>query len=182
MTCPDEDTYARLLQGLLPDSELAALERHLDECPACAELLAELGKAYSGPTAARHLSAGPPPASTPPSQPMRVPPERPTALTRIEWFAAVIHGLVTIKLGWLWVAGSATLVPASAETALVFGYALLCGPAGALLALLSAWSLQQGLSWGRRAAVVHAVLALPSVLLTPLGLYVLVRHRNLAHP
>jgi anti-sigma factor RsiW len=176
MTCPDEDTYARLLQGMLPSDELARLEAHLDGCPACAELLAELGKAYANPTSA----APGPSVSLAPSAPAPAPDT--SSLTRIELFAAVVHLALSVKLAWLLMVGlgqSLLASPTPVITAGLIAYALLSGPIGAAGALVSAWGLRRELSWGRRAAIAHAVLSLPSLVLTPLGIYVLVRHRSL---
>src|SRR5262245_14004896 len=44
--CPDEDTYARFLQGILPRERVAEIERHIDTCARCAELGAQFGKLY----------------------------------------------------------------------------------------------------------------------------------------
>src|SRR5262245_7711971 len=44
--CPDEDTYARFLQGILPPERIAEIERHIDACARCAELGAQFGKLY----------------------------------------------------------------------------------------------------------------------------------------
>ena len=52
--CPDEDTYARFLQGILPAAQITDIERHIDTCARCAELGAQFGKLYgaAGPQAA----------------------------------------------------------------------------------------------------------------------------------
>src|SRR5687767_14118338 len=63
--CPDEDTYARFLQGILPRECIADIERHIDACARCAELGAQFGKLYGGagpeadePTRAARRPAG----------------------------------------------------------------------------------------------------------------------------
>ncbi len=42
--CPDENTLAGYLQGLLPPSDVREVERHLDTCPTCREVMSELGR------------------------------------------------------------------------------------------------------------------------------------------
>ena len=46
-TCPDENEIAALIQGLLPEDSLQSLEEHIDRCPSCAAVLAELGEILS---------------------------------------------------------------------------------------------------------------------------------------
>jgi eukaryotic-like serine/threonine-protein kinase len=55
--CVDDQTAARLVQGALPAEEQASLERHIDGCPACSTLLAELARVY-GPHAPRLPEVG----------------------------------------------------------------------------------------------------------------------------
>lgn len=43
MACPTETTFAKLQAGLLDSIEKAALHRHLDECSSCLELAGILG-------------------------------------------------------------------------------------------------------------------------------------------
>jgi tetratricopeptide (TPR) repeat protein len=47
MTCPSEDTLLLFLGGQLPAPDAAAVERHVDECAACSELLAAVGRGLS---------------------------------------------------------------------------------------------------------------------------------------
>ena len=60
--CPDEDTYARFLQGILPPEQIADIERHIDACLRCAELGAQFGKLYgaAAPDADEPTAAGQP--------------------------------------------------------------------------------------------------------------------------
>lgn len=37
--CPDESVFSRLAAGTLTHAELLRLESHVDQCPACSELL-----------------------------------------------------------------------------------------------------------------------------------------------
>ena len=58
--CPDEDTYARFLQGILPPAQIADIERHIDTCARCAELGAQFGKLYgaAGTSALYDVTSG----------------------------------------------------------------------------------------------------------------------------
>jgi hypothetical protein len=161
MSCPDEDTFARFAEGLLPPGEAAAVERHVDGCARCGELAAAFGRAYApGPTergaaggreagAALILSAG----------------------LHAAWAVVVVHAPVAL----------AALFPA-ALAAGYRGYALVWGPLGALSALVAAVALRRGWRAAGRWAALHAALALPSVVLTPLALFVIfaLRRRDIA--
>src|SRR5262245_15725621 len=45
--CPSDETFTRLVEGLLPEAEVRALESHCDGCLTCARLLAELARAIA---------------------------------------------------------------------------------------------------------------------------------------
>ena len=45
--CPSDETFTRLVEGLLPEAELRALEAHCDGCLTCARLMAELARLLS---------------------------------------------------------------------------------------------------------------------------------------
>src|SRR5215471_10588930 len=45
--CPNDETFTRLVEGLLPEEEVRALEAHCDGCLSCARLLAELARSIS---------------------------------------------------------------------------------------------------------------------------------------
>jgi len=45
--CPNDETFTRLVEGLLPEAEVRALEAHCDGCLSCARLLAELARSIS---------------------------------------------------------------------------------------------------------------------------------------
>ena len=52
--CPAEDELVRMVEGALGDASLAAIERHVDGCEACAAVVAGLGALANGAqTAAR---------------------------------------------------------------------------------------------------------------------------------
>jgi hypothetical protein len=45
--CPSDEIFTRLVEGLLPEAEVRALEAHCDGCIGCAHLLAELARSIS---------------------------------------------------------------------------------------------------------------------------------------
>src|SRR5689334_6472034 len=45
--CPSDETFTRLVEGLLPEDEVRALEGHCDGCLSCAHLLAELARSIA---------------------------------------------------------------------------------------------------------------------------------------
>ena len=47
MACPDEDTFARFVEGVLPPREATAIEQHVDGCARCADLAAAFGRLYA---------------------------------------------------------------------------------------------------------------------------------------
>jgi anti-sigma factor RsiW len=153
MACPDEDTFARFVEGLLPPRETAAIERHVDGCPRCADLAAAFGRLYA-------------PSSTAPP--------------RVDESGLVREALglsVVLHVAWAVViarapAALAALAPAGLAAA-YRGYATIWGPVGAGWAILAAAALGRRWRGGRGAAMAHAALALPSVVLTPLAAFVL---------
>lgn len=75
--CIDENTASRLVQGLLSEEERAGVERHLDSCPTCSRVMAEVARIFHGggpsslavaatvavvPSGLTHLSPAPGPA------------------------------------------------------------------------------------------------------------------------
>jgi hypothetical protein len=42
--CPDDDELVRMVEGALAHDSMVALEAHVDSCPKCAKLIAELGR------------------------------------------------------------------------------------------------------------------------------------------
>ena len=59
--CPSDETFTRLVEGLLPEAEVRAMEAHCDGCLSCAHLLAELARsiAPSGGGAASSAAGAP---------------------------------------------------------------------------------------------------------------------------
>ena len=153
MACPDEDTFARFVEGVLPPREAAAIEQHVDGCAHCADLAAAFGRLYA-------------PSST------AAPDAGADRLVR----AALVCSAV-LHAGWAVVvahapAALAALAPAGLATA-YRGYDTTWGPVGAGVAIVAALALGRRWRWGRPAAVAHAVIALPSIVLTPLAAFVL---------
>jgi len=160
MSCPDEDTFARFVEGVLTAEAAAAIESHVDGCARCADLAAEFGRSFAEE---RTDVAGAAP------RPGRL---APLALAA----AALLHAVWAI-----------VIVPAAAPLAgaapgpLVAGYlryAALWAPAGAVLALVGAFAVLRGVRAGRWLALGWALLSLPSIVLTPLALFALDAERR----
>jgi hypothetical protein len=154
LVCPDEDTFARFVQGILRPEAMADFERHVDGCARCSDLAAEFGRLYAE-------AAQDPPR---PSIDRRFAPLALAlaALIHIAWMSllprasVVLHGLVPPALA-----------------AAYLRYASFWAPVGSGVALAAAFGVAGRQRWGRALAIVHAALSLPSVVLTPLVLFVL---------
>jgi hypothetical protein len=156
--CPDEDTFARFVQGILRPEAMADIERHVDGCARCADLAAEFGRLYAEtPTdvlAFEHRFA----------RERRFAPLALAlaALVHVAWLlllpraALALHGLIPdgLAAGYL-------------------RYAAFWAPVGCGVALIAAFGLTGRQRWGRPIAFLHAVLSLASIVLTPLALFVL---------
>ena len=59
VTCPDDATVAELVEGLLDAAARAPIEQHLAGCRACRQLVAELARGASPPSAEDGVSAAP---------------------------------------------------------------------------------------------------------------------------
>ena len=153
MACPDEDTFARFVEGLLPADEAAAIESHLDGCARCADLAEAFGRLY-----ARRPAESPKAEGGPSLGPALV-------------LSALLHGAWAIVVPHV-PRALALLAPAGVAAA-YRTYATTWGPVGAGLALLAALALRLGWRGWRGVAVAHAVLALPSIVLTPLAAFVI---------
>jgi hypothetical protein len=153
MACPDEDTFARFVEGVLPPREAAAIERHVDGCARCADLAAAFGRLYAP------SSSGAPRAGD-------------DALLRVALvLSAVLHVVWAVVIAHA-PAALAALAPAGLAAA-YRGYATIWGPVGAGWAILAALAFGRRWRGGRGAAMSHAALALPSVVLTPLAAFIL---------
>lgn len=163
MPCPDDDTYAELLQGTLPPERAAELEVHLDGCPACTDLVLELGKVY-GPTRPPAPSLAPVEEGAPRSPLLDL--EVGMAVTHLVW------GGLTAPLAWrtLLDPASPLAAPSSPFWLLAIGgYVLVWAPTGALCAVAAAIGLALRRRWAVPLAGLHAVVSLPSLVLAPLG-------------
>jgi len=185
MDCPDEDTYASFLQGLLPPERVATLERHIDVCPRCTELSAQFGKLYSDdPPAPTPGIADVTPGAPATAGALRAAP----GVALVELLMAAVHVVWTL-LAWpaalnAWLAGPLAAVggapgattATSAPLALAgAAYIVVWVPLGGVLAFAAALGLWRRRDWGRRLARGHALASLPSIVLTPLAAYVLHR-------
>jgi hypothetical protein len=157
--CPDEDTYARFLQGILPEGRIVEIERHIDTCARCAELGAQFGKLYgaAGPDADEPTQGASRPAGT---------------LLLAELVMVALHAVAAITVLPAALRLTATRA-ASTLTVAAAGYAAVWVPLGCLLAAIAAWALWRGRKWGVALARAHAITSLPSIVLTPLAAFVL---------
>jgi anti-sigma factor RsiW len=196
-SCPDDGTYAQLLEGVLPPQRAADLERHLDSCQACTDLVAQLGKIY-GPTRPSGLPRPPAGPVTPPAgsvatvaggaepvEPRVVGSAGTARLGQLELGMALAHGLwgvlcLFVLAGVLVGDGSpaATEVVGSGTrpglwAVVAAWYAMFWAPFGAVVAAGCAFGLARHRRWARPLAGVHAVVSLPSVVLVPLAVVVL---------
>jgi hypothetical protein len=148
MDCPDEDTFARFVEGLMAPAEAGVIERHVDGCARCADLTAEFGRLFA---------------------------ERPSPAPRGRWGAPAVAGV--LHLAWALVVWRGPGTPAAllpgALGAAYAAYASIWAPLGAALAAVATLALARRWRWGRPLAVVHAALSLPSIVLTPLAIYLL---------
>jgi multidrug transporter EmrE-like cation transporter len=152
MPCPDEDTFARFVEGLLPPESAAEIERHVDGCAGCADLAAAFGRSFSE-------------APTPPA----APPRRlaPLALA----VAAVLH--VAWAVAMRGAADALERIVPGPLTGAYLGYATIWAPLGGVIALTAAFCLLRQARPGRVLAFGYALLSLPSIVLTPLALLLL---------
>ena len=65
--CPDENAFAGMIEGLLSEVEVQALEAHLDRCPACSELFIALAGARPGRSGGAAWPVGRPGAEVSPA-------------------------------------------------------------------------------------------------------------------
>jgi hypothetical protein len=187
MPCPDEDTYARLLEGRLGDDERHEVELHLDQCGSCSLLLAEIAKVYGASLTGDGLSSTL-------HERTRLPARAPgtevlTGLSHLQLVAAVLQSVIALKLVWLLAStrgdlgaaldGGAWSDVAAGIGRVAFSYGLAWAPLGALLALVSTWALRRGVRWAAGLTAVYAVLSLPSLIFLPLSGYVLLELRRI---
>jgi anti-sigma factor RsiW len=157
MSCPDEDTFARFVEGLLAPSAAGEIERHVDTCPRCADLAAEFGRSFAEP-----------------NDKAAAPEQRLAALALA--VGAVLHVAWGVVLTGT--AGALERLAPSAVTSAYLHYAQIWAPLGGAVALVAALCLMRGWRLGRILSIGHAVLSLPSIVLTPLVIFILDAQRR----
>jgi hypothetical protein len=162
LVCPDEDTFARFVQGILRPEAMSDIERHVDGCARCSDLAAEFGRLYADPA-----PESPRPSPSPSPSPSIDRRFAPLALA----LAALIH------IAWVSLLSRAPVVlhglmPPSLAAAYL-RYASFWAPVGSGVALAAAFGVAGRQRWGRALAIVHAAVSLPSIVLTPLAFFVL---------
>jgi anti-sigma factor RsiW len=169
MNCPDEDLFALFLQGLAPPEQTAEIERHIDGCMRCAETAAQFGRIY-GARPADKMTGDDPSGH----------------LALFEALMALLNvafTVVALPIAW-WAAAALTGRPAAEVTSsalsLTFtwigaAYVAVWGPVGALAAVVGTLALGRRKPWGRHLAYWHALLSIPSVVLTPMAAFLLYR-------
>jgi hypothetical protein len=204
MSCPSEDDYALMLEGALSTEQAQELERHIDRCAPCMELVAELGKVFGGgslpPPAEPAASTRPPaPEGSAAGESLRSTSGAAAdtlpdgSLKRLAFACLAAATAWTViaavpaaeALAQAWPLGGAPIerlegAPAGRLVALLaWAYALISAPL--LLGTSSAaWlGARRGSAWARRALAIHAWLGLPSLVLVPLSLRVLMAVRRL---
>ncbi len=168
--CPDVDAYAALIGGRLDAADRAALERHIDACPDCTELVTELGRIYVHPPGAD------PGAET---KPRTTPAGNDPWLGAIAWSAAALLGGAgavacrALPTAWLVLTGGGPRVDAAAGLGVIVLYTAVVGPLGALGGVSAAIAARRGRPWAAAATRSLLWLALPTLLLTPFALFAL---------
>jgi hypothetical protein len=165
MDCPDDDTYAGFLQGLLPPERAAAIEGHLDVCPRCTELSAQFGRLYARPEEPAWAATAVDPRPDAGERWLAIV-EALMACVHAVWALAVLPLAVQV---WSTRVGPPGAGPAGPFAVAAAAYTAVWAPPGGVLALAAAWGLWRRRGWGRAAARWHALLSLPSVVLTPLA-------------
>jgi anti-sigma factor RsiW len=158
MPCPDEDTFARFVEGLLPPEAASQIETHVDGCYRCADLAAAFGRSFA--------EGGPDPAA--PSDNRMAPLALAVAAVLHVAWAVVVRGA----------AGALERIVPLPVAGAYLGYAAIWAPAGGVIALTAAFCLVRRAGPGRLLALGYALLSLPSIVLTPLALLVLDAQRR----
>jgi hypothetical protein len=180
MSCPEDDAFARLTQGLATTTERAELERHLDDCEACTELWVQLGRV-------NHAAA---PSSEGVHDGNLIARRGPDP-----WLLAAELLLVALCASWWLTLGSlrrAGLPDRMSALLLATDHALAARwigsyfavwpPIGALLGVVNVVGLARRSAWARASCTWSALLSLPSLLLLPLGAFVLLSRERADGP
>jgi anti-sigma factor RsiW len=193
VSCPNENEYARLLDGLASSDQRRRLEEHIDTCTDCRALLAELGKAFAPADARERRSTAPTENALPRTvlegEVMVTHPHRQLIALELAMLAAhLVWTALTLNIAARaafppgtteWAGRSVQTAPGIASLILgVVCYALIWAPLGTLWTATAAYGLWRRRPWACGAARVHALLSLPSGWLLPLGVMVLVELRR----
>lgn len=177
--CPPESDFAELAAGTLSDSARRALEEHLDSCQACTELVGVLGALplVLEPQVTLASSGG-----------------TSTCQRAVPWWltdhAAVASTMLATQCFWsavLWVPAIQWLRVADPSTRPVVlwafaVYASCVGLLGPLLAVAALVAARRRSQWVQLFILVHAMVAVPSVVMAPLAIVALARVRRQARP
>jgi hypothetical protein len=169
-----------MLEGRVSDARRAELELHLDGCRDCSEFLSEFAKVYA-PDVQRASQVAPPTSA-------RVPPLHATLvrrLVRVGLLSAVLDAFLGMKLAWLLASAGwwSTAMHDNASLPSQLGlYLLVSAPLSALMAGAYAWGIGRGRPWAAAVCTSYALLRLPTVVMTPLAVYVLLGLRALRQP
>jgi hypothetical protein len=191
VSCPSENDYARMLDGLVSPNQRRQLEEHIDGCTDCRSLLAELGRVYSPSLHAERAESAAFGATVLAdvrplgSARQLVTLELTMLLVHVLWTALVLpcawRGLLLPPDPAEWAGRSVQAVqglPSIIGLLAVLSYAVIWAPLGALWTAWAAYGLWRQRRWAPRAAKVHALVSLPSGLLLPLGVMVLIELRR----
>jgi hypothetical protein len=153
MSCPDEDAFARFVQGLLGPEQASDIERHVDGCARCADLATAFGRLYG---------------------------DAPVSPRVVPWLAWIEAAMVVIQVAWTLAAERARDIsgPLPTLVSAYLSYAAVWGRLGAAISAVAAVASWRGFRAARWLALGHAAMSLPSIVLTPLAVLILGRLRR----
>lgn len=193
MTCPDENTFARVQASMLNADELVDFHRHLDTCPACLELAGALGCLYDAepPVGGEFVEQGQrvrsslPELDTPSVSPRVTAHARQYSRESLVAFGMLTAAHAYFSLALVPLFGRAWLGKPKPENVLpqlaalgslqvaVVTYVIVWGLAGLLWAAVGWLGMLRQRRWAQAAIAVYAWLSVPSMLLAPLAWCVL---------
>ena len=188
MSCPDEETFARVQARSLSPAELADFHHHLDNCPACLELAAVLGCLYDVERARPGDSVGENNIRQPASGQADYAVRLGIMAHRLQSQESKIASCAMTLAHAYFCLSTTPMIgmpfgPAPLETSIVgklgyFGhfvslYVGLWCLAGLVWACVACWALLTRRRWARLALRSYAVLSIPTIVLAPLGVCVL---------
>jgi anti-sigma factor RsiW len=180
-----------MIDGAVSANQRRQLEEHIDGCADCRRLLAELGRVYSPSLHAERFESAALQATV-------LADVRPAGSARqlvaLELTMLTVHVLWTallLPLAWRglflpgdpveWAGRSVQDSPGPLSIIgmlTILSYTVIWAPLGTLWTALAAYGLSRHRGWAPAAAKVHALVSLPSGLLLPLGVMVLVELRR----